>query len=331
MRGTVVAAFAALAIPAAALSLSCGRPPAAGALCMRGALDYVEMQQQGDGKPRAGMPSDWQDRPMKDINRAGPSAAREAQVAELMRKVRARGKGGADSMESAAREAEQALKRPRPPPPPPEVSDTPTELTVPAAEQEEAPPREETAKTTTGVGGSWAAAGDTTNLPTMKPKVSTWGVFERPADVSKAYGGGRRIGVGGFEEDAEERKRKQARRVAICARAARGRRAMHLSSPRKMRRGAGGDGGAARGVPKSERHGRRQRGVARRRDPRGARRVHAAHAVWRHARRHRGVAGRAPVLHVDDGARRRSTARGALLLLLLLLTMTMMALLLPPP
>ena len=38
----------------------------------------------------------------------------------------------------------------------------------------------------------------------------SWGVFERPADISKAYGGGKKIGVGGFQEDEEERKRKQA-------------------------------------------------------------------------------------------------------------------------
>ena len=37
----------------------------------------------------------------------------------------------------------------------------------------------------------------------------SWGVFERPADISKAYGGGKKIGVGGFQEDEEERKRKQ--------------------------------------------------------------------------------------------------------------------------
>lgn len=29
--------------------------------------------------------------------------------------------------------------------------------------------------------------------PAYKPKVSTWGVFPRPADISKAYGGGRTI------------------------------------------------------------------------------------------------------------------------------------------
>ena len=37
----------------------------------------------------------------------------------------------------------------------------------------------------------------------------SWGVFERPADISKAYGGVKKIGVGGFQEDEEERKRKQ--------------------------------------------------------------------------------------------------------------------------
>lgn len=40
-------------------------------------------------------------------------------------------------------------------------------------------------------------------------QVSTWGVFERPADISKAYGGGKKIGIGGAEEDPEEKARKQ--------------------------------------------------------------------------------------------------------------------------
>ena len=44
----------------------------------------------------------------------------------------------------------------------------------------------------------------------LRLALCSWGVFERPADISKAYGGGKKIGVGGFQEDEEERKRKQA-------------------------------------------------------------------------------------------------------------------------
>ena len=48
-------------------------------------------------------------------------------------------------------------------------------------------------QTTSGIGGSWAPPEE---REVHKPKVSTWGVFERPSDISKAYGGGKRIGVG---------------------------------------------------------------------------------------------------------------------------------------
>lgn len=52
-------------------------------------------------------------------------------------------------------------------------------------------------KTTSGVGGSWTPpATKEMEEDIHKPKVSTWGRFPRPRDMSKAYGGGRRIGVG---------------------------------------------------------------------------------------------------------------------------------------
>lgn len=56
-------------------------------------------------------------------------------------------------------------------------------------------------QTTTGVGGSWTK---TDELPTdeyYQPKSGSWGAFPRPKDVSKAYGGGRRIGAGYSNED----------------------------------------------------------------------------------------------------------------------------------
>ncbi|KAL3929159.1 MAG: hypothetical protein SGPRY_002079, partial [Prymnesium sp.] len=64
-------------------------------------------------------------------------------------------------------------------------------------------------KSTTGIGGAWSAS-DASKVAKHKPKVSTWGVFDRPADISKAYGGGRRIGVGGYQESPEEKAKKQA-------------------------------------------------------------------------------------------------------------------------
>lgn len=34
----------------------------------------------------------------------------------------------------------------------------------------------------------------------------SWGVFERPADISAAYGGGKQIGVGGYQPSEAEKK-----------------------------------------------------------------------------------------------------------------------------
>ena len=46
------------------------------------------------------------------------------------------------------------------------------------------------------------------------PKVATWGVFERPANISEAYGGGRTIKAGSPLEDAAAT---QARKERIAA------------------------------------------------------------------------------------------------------------------
>uniref|UniRef100_A0A6V3KNB4 Uncharacterized protein n=1 Tax=Lotharella globosa TaxID=91324 RepID=A0A6V3KNB4_9EUKA len=40
-----------------------------------------------------------------------------------------------------------------------------------------------------------------------KPKVSTWGVFERPKDISKAFGGGRTIKAGEYDKWLEQQKK----------------------------------------------------------------------------------------------------------------------------
>lgn len=49
---------------------------------------------------------------------------------------------------------------------------------------------------TSGVGGTWLPPAGDTPGELHRPTVSTWGRFPRPKDISKAYGGGRRIGVG---------------------------------------------------------------------------------------------------------------------------------------
>ena len=71
------------------------------------------------------------------------------------------------------------------------------------------------AKTTTGIGGSWDSS--TTSEATediYQPKTGSWGAFPRPRDISKAYGGGRRVGVGYTSEgdaDADETRRRLQR------------------------------------------------------------------------------------------------------------------------
>ncbi|KZV47288.1 hypothetical protein F511_07711 [Dorcoceras hygrometricum] len=50
-----------------------------------------------------------------------------------------------------------------------------------------------------------------------KPKVSTWGVFPRPRDISKTYGGGRTLRAGEALESKEERAAKEARTRQLLA------------------------------------------------------------------------------------------------------------------
>lgn len=49
-------------------------------------------------------------------------------------------------------------------------------------------------KTTSGVGGSWAEDESSKN-EIYRPANGGWGYFPRPKDISKAYGGGRKIGA----------------------------------------------------------------------------------------------------------------------------------------
>ncbi|KAK4757294.1 hypothetical protein SAY87_007421 [Trapa incisa] len=55
------------------------------------------------------------------------------------------------------------------------------------------------------------------NSETYKPKVSTWGVFPRPSNISKTYGGGRNIRPGEELETAEDRAAKDARTRELLA------------------------------------------------------------------------------------------------------------------
>ena len=155
------------------------------------------------------LPKDYGEGAMKNINQVGPSDARQAEIDALMNKLRQRG-SVADS--STTSDAEKVFSKPPPPPPPP----PPDELIVqmPAALQQDAnetmatSDRASPKQTTSGIGGSWAPNEDA-EASGHKPKVSTWGVFERPSDISKAYGGGRKIGVDGYKPSEEEMAKKR--------------------------------------------------------------------------------------------------------------------------
>ena len=55
---------------------------------------------------------------------------------------------------------------------------------------------------TSGVGGSWNPTNETQTVDMYQPKTGSWGAFPRPRDISKAYGGGRRVGPGYSNEEA---------------------------------------------------------------------------------------------------------------------------------
>lgn len=67
--------------------------------------------------------------------------------------------------------------------------------------------REETvgnnATRTTGVGGAYIR-NETAANETYRPSRGSWGYFERPKDISKAFGGGRRIGAGYMKKEDKE-------------------------------------------------------------------------------------------------------------------------------
>jgi hypothetical protein len=56
---------------------------------------------------------------------------------------------------------------------------------------------------TSGVGGTWTKDEKSNSTEYYKPKSGSWGAFPRPKDISKAYGGGRRVGAGYSKEDQE--------------------------------------------------------------------------------------------------------------------------------
>ena len=66
-------------------------------------------------------------------------------------------------------------------------------------------------KRTSGIGGSWSPedVGDENSTSSYVPTRGSWGAFERPKDISKAFGGGKRIGAGVTKTDAEIQKERE--------------------------------------------------------------------------------------------------------------------------
>lgn len=63
---------------------------------------------------------------------------------------------------------------------------------------------------TTGVGGAYIR-NETAANETYRPSRGSWGYFERPKDISKAFGGGRQIGAGYMKEEDKEASLEKAR------------------------------------------------------------------------------------------------------------------------
>jgi hypothetical protein len=199
----------------------------------------VAVVMQAPGKPDRegslqGIGGEFKDRQMKNINKVGPSDAREKAIQETMARLRERGKVGTSSIMEESM-AELGIKsRPAAPAPPAAPSTVPASLLParpPAAPSSPAssPPlvaatmedvlaaarsNASVATGTSGIGGAWSPP-VAAEAKTHKPKVGSWGMFERPADISKAYGGGKRVGLGGYQEDDETRARKRAETDAL--------------------------------------------------------------------------------------------------------------------
>jgi hypothetical protein len=69
-------------------------------------------------------------------------------------------------------------------------------------------------QTSSGVGGAWGKDANETSSASedlYKPKSGSWGAFPRPRDISKAYGGGRRVGPGYSNEEARAKSTEDTR------------------------------------------------------------------------------------------------------------------------
>ena len=75
---------------------------------------------------------------------------------------------------------------------------------------------EASGRLTGSVGERWEKPKEGVGVDTHKPVVSTWGVFERPKDISKAFGGGRDPTL--RKTDPEEARRREEATKALLRR-----------------------------------------------------------------------------------------------------------------
>ncbi|CAM9356048.1 unnamed protein product [Hapterophycus canaliculatus] len=68
-------------------------------------------------------------------------------------------------------------------------------------------------KVTGSVGGRWEKPAEGADIDTHKPVVSTWGVFERPKDMSKAFGGGRDPTIKRLDPDEKRRRDEETKAI----------------------------------------------------------------------------------------------------------------------
>lgn len=70
-------------------------------------------------------------------------------------------------------------------------------------------------KTTSGIGGRWIKKNETSSADYKPSKSGTWGVFERPKDISRAFGGGKRVGAGYTPDNLNKKKSEEETRARL--------------------------------------------------------------------------------------------------------------------
>lgn len=70
-------------------------------------------------------------------------------------------------------------------------------------------------KTTSGIGGRWVKNNETAAEEYKPSSSGTWGVFERPKDISRAFGGGKRVGAGYTPDNLNKKKAEEDTRARL--------------------------------------------------------------------------------------------------------------------